>query len=86
MKTIIPLLLLTILTGCASVHKDPVNNPQSLNNDDLIKSQIAKIETMQREMERREQELKMQHLKEIHQAQIQAKNQIINTNCKFFCF
>ena len=80
---LVPLLA---LTACASTTRDPVHNPQSLNNEDLIKIQIAKMEAMQRDMERREQELKIQHLKELHQVQNQAKNQIINTNCKFFCF
>ena len=81
------LLLLPVLslTACTT-YRDPVHNPQGLNNDELIKTQIAKLDAMQRDMERREQELKMQHLKELHQAPIQAKNQIINTNCKFFCF
>ena len=84
------LLLVPILalTACAStVTKDPVHNPQSLNNDDLIKTQIAKLEQMQRDMEKREQELKYQHLKEITQLQMQNKGpHTVNTNCKFFCF
>jgi septal ring factor EnvC (AmiA/AmiB activator) len=82
------LVPLFALTACVSAPaaKDPVHNPQGLNSDDLIRTQIAKMEAMQRDMERREQELKMQHLKELHQVQNQAKNQIINTNCKFFCF
>ena len=87
MKTKFLILVpLFALTACASTTRDPVHNPQSLNNEDLIKIQIAKMEAMQRDMERREQELKMQHLKELHQVQNQAKNQVINTNCKFFCF
>ena len=84
------LLLVSIfaLTACTStVHKDPVHNPQSLNNDDLIRTQIAKLEQMQREMEKRESELKYQHLKEITQLQMQNKGpHTVNTNCKFFCF
>lgn len=81
---IIPLLF---LTACASTTRDPVHNPQGLNNDDLIKTQIAKMDAMQRDIERREQELKMQHLKELHTMQMQNKApHTINTNCKFFCF
>lgn len=89
MKTIIPLLLLTILTGCASVHKDPINNPQSLNNDDLIKAQIERIAKLERDMEKREQELKYQHLKELQTVQVRQAQQVpqtVNTQCKFFCF
>ena len=89
MKTIIPVLLLSILTGCASVHKDPVNNPQSLNNDDLIKTQIERIAKLERDMEKREQELKYQHLKELQTVQLRQAQQVpntVNTSCKFFCF
>jgi uncharacterized protein YcfL len=81
---LVPLLA---LTACASTTRDPVHNPQGLTNEDLIKTQIAKMEAMQRDMERREQELKMQHIKELHQTQMQSKApHTINTNCKFFCF
>lgn len=81
---IVPLLF---LTACASTTRDPVHNPQGLNNEDLIKTQIAKMDAMQRDIERREQELKMQHLKELHSMQIQSKApHTINTNCKIFCF
>jgi hypothetical protein len=89
MKTkLIFILPFVALTAC-STYKDPVHNPQSLNNDDLIKTQIAKIEAMQRDMDKREQELKMQHLKELHQTQLQNKSstaQTVNTNCRFLCF
>lgn len=89
MKTkLIFILPFVALTAC-STYKDPVHNPQSLNNDDLIKTQIAKIESIQREMDKREQELKMQHLKELHQTQLQSKSstaQTVNTNCRFLCF
>jgi hypothetical protein len=80
-----PLLL---VTACSSTPmRDPVHNPQGLNNDDLIKTQIAKLEAMQRDMERRESELKYQHLKELTQVQMQQKApHTVNTNCKFFCF
>ena len=88
MKTKYLLLVpLLALTACASTTRDPVHNPQSLNNEDLIKTQIAKLEAMQRDMERREQELKYQHLKELTQVQMQQKApHTVNTNCKFFCF
>lgn len=89
MKTIIPLLLLSLLTACTTVHKDPVNNPQSLPNDDLIKTQIDRIAKLEREMERRETELKFQHLKELQTVQIKQAQQApntVNTSCKFFCF
>ena len=82
------LLLLPVLslTACTT-YRDPVHNPQGLNNDDLIKTQIAKLEAMQRDMERRESELKYQHLKELTQVQMQQKApHTVNTNCKFFCF
>ena len=99
MKTKLLLLLPVLLaTACSTVTKDPVHNPQGLNNDDLIKTQIAKMEAMQRESEKREQELKMQHIKELHQAhlqqlqanktanQSQSQLQTVNTNCRFLCF
>ena len=97
MKTKLLFLLPVLLaTACSTVTKDPVHNPQGLNNDDLIKTQIAKIEAMQRETEKREQELKMQHLKELHQAHLQqlqnnkagnqGQLQTVNTNCRFLCF
>ena len=85
------LLLVPIfaLTACSTtVTKDPVHNPQGLNNDELIKTQITKLEQMQRDMEKREAELKYQHLKELTQMQIQQKNQAAqgHTNCKLLCF
>lgn len=89
MKTKLFLLLPFLLTACAGAPaaKDPVHNPQGLNSDDLIRTQIAKLEAMQREMEKRESELKYQHLKELTQMQIQQKAPTtVNTNCKFFCF
>jgi len=83
------LVPLFALTACVSpqAHKDPVHNPQGLNQDELIKTQIARIEKLEREMERRENDLKFQHMKELHSVQIQSKApHTINTNCKFFCF
>ena len=88
MKTKYILLVpLLALTACASTTRDPVHNPQGLNQDELIKTQIARIEKLEREMERRENDLKFQHMKELHSVQIQSKApHTINTNCKFFCF
>lgn len=92
MKTKSKLLFLApllLLTACNTITKDPVHNPQGLNNDDLVKTQIAKIEALQRENDRREQELKMQHLRELHQVQTRATQSIpqtVNTNCRFLCF
>lgn len=84
---IIPLFALSACVTPQTAHKDPVHNPQNLNQDDLIKSQIARIEKLEREMERRENDLKFQHMKEMHQVQIQSKApHTVNTNCKFFCF
>jgi hypothetical protein len=89
MKTkLIFILPLLALTAC-STYKDPVHNPQSLNNDDLIKTQIARIEAMQREMDKRETELKFQHIKELNQVQTKSVlqgTQTVNTNCRFLCF
>jgi hypothetical protein len=91
MKTIIPLLLLPILTACGTaVHRDPVANPHNLNNPDLIQAQISQITKLEREMERREQEMKYQHLKELTQMQVQQKQQPASAqghaNCKLLCF
>jgi len=84
---LVPLLALAACVTPQTAHKDPVNNPQGLNQDDLIKAQIARIEKLEREMERRENDLKFQHMKEMHQVQIQSKSpHTVNTNCKFFCF
>jgi len=77
-----PLLLVTACSS--SPMRDPVHNPQGLNNDDLIKTQIAKLEAMQRDMERREQELKYQHLRELNQMQMQVKTR--SSECRFLCF
>lgn len=84
---IIPVLSLAACVTPQTAHKDPIHNPQGLNQDDLIKTQIARIEKLEREMERRENDLKYQHMKELHQVQIQSKSpHTVNTNCKFFCF
>ncbi len=92
MKTIIPLLLLSLLTACTStpqLAQDPRVNPQLLSTNDLIKSQIEKMEKLERDMEKREQELKYQHLKELQTVQMKHAQQVpqtVNTQCKFFCF
>ena len=92
MKTIIPLLLLSLLTACTStpqLAQDPRVNPQLLSTNDLIKSQIEKMEKLERDMEKREQELKYQHLKELQTVQVKHAQQVpqtLNTQCKFFCF
>jgi len=88
MKTIIPVLLLSLLTACSTaIHKDPVTNPHMLTNPDLIKAQIEHIAKLEREMERREQEMKYQHLKEMTQMQMQQKQSAPgHNNCKLLCF
>lgn len=84
----IPLFLLTACGTPQVAHKDPVINPQGFNPDDLIKTQTARIEKLERDMEKREAELKYQHLKELTQVQIQQKNRPSegHISCKFFCF
>jgi hypothetical protein len=87
MKTIIPLLLLSMLTACSTATlKDPVANPQGLTNPDLIKVQLEHIAKLEREMEKREQELKYQHLKELTQMQVQKQSAQGHANCKLLCF
>jgi hypothetical protein len=93
MKTIIPLLMLSLLTACTStppLANDPRVNPQMLSTNDLIKAQIEKMEKLERDMEKREQEMKYQHLKELTQMQIQQKQQPAaaqgHANCKLLCF
>ena len=89
MKTIIPLLLLSMLTACSTATlRDPVANPHGLTNPDLIKAQIDYIAKLEREMEKREQELKYQHLKELTQIQVQQKQAASSghNNCKLLCF
>ena len=91
MKTIIPLLLLSMLTACSTATlKDPVANPHGLTNPDLIKAQIDQIAKLERDMEKREQEMKYQHLKELTQMQMQQKQQPVSAqghaNCKLLCF
>jgi hypothetical protein len=87
MKTIIPLLLLTLLTACQTqppLVNDPRVNPQMLSTNDLLKAQIEKMEKLERDMERREHDLKFQHMKELNQVQMQAKAR--SSECRFLCF
>ena len=93
MKTIIPILLLTMLTACTTtppLAQDPRVNPQMLSTNDLIKTQIEKMEKLEREMEKREIAMKYEHLKELQAVQLQAQaktgSHVLNTQCKFFCF
>ena len=82
---LVPLLT---LTACASTVRDPVMNPRSLNDQELLREKIVRVEQLEREMEKREAELKYQHLKELTQIQIQQKNRPSegHTNCKLLCF
>jgi hypothetical protein len=63
-------------------------NPRSLNDQELLREKIVRVEQLEREMERREAELKYQHLKELTQLQVQQKNRPSegHVSCKFFCF
>lgn len=84
------LLLVPILalTACGATVRDPVVNPRSLNDQELLREKIVRVEQLQREMEKREAELKYQHLKELTQIQMQQKNQAAqgHNNCKLLCF
>ena len=86
MKTIIPLLLLSMLTACSTVGQKTVQNPEGYRDQELILIQQAKLEKMERDMERREQELKYQHLKELTQMQVQKQSAQGHANCKLLCF
>jgi sensor histidine kinase YesM len=80
-----PLLL---MTACGTTVRDPVMNPRSLNDQELLREKIVRVEQLEREMERREAELKYQHLKELTHLQMQQKNRPSegHVSCKFFCF
>ncbi len=82
---LVPLLA---LTACGTTVRDPVMNPRSLNDQELLREKIVRVEQLEREMEKREAELKYQHLKELTQMQIQQKNRPSegHVSCKFFCF
>jgi len=82
------LVPLFALTACGTTVRDPVMNPRSLNDQELLREKIVRVEQLEREMEKREAELKYQHLKELTQMQIQQKNRPSegHVSCKFFCF
>ena len=82
---LVPLLA---LTACGTTVRDPVMNPRSLNDQELLREKIVRIEQLEREMEKREAELKYQHLKELTQMQIHQKSRPSegHVSCKFFCF
>jgi len=82
---LVPLLL---LTACGTTVRDPVMNPRSLNDQELLREKIVRVEQLEREMEKREAELKYQHLKELTHLQMQQKNRPseAHVSCKFFCF
>lgn len=84
MKTIIPLLMLTLLTACSSTGQKTAQNPEGYRDQELILIQQAKLEKLERDMERREQELKYQHLRELNQMQMQVKTR--SSECRFLCF
>jgi hypothetical protein len=86
MKTIIPLLLLSMLTACSTTGQRTVQNPEGYRDQELILIQQAKLEKMERDMERREQELKYQHLKELTQMQVQKQAAQGHVSCKLLCF
>lgn len=90
MKTIIPLLLLSMLTACSSVPTTPqksVHNPEGLRDAELIQAQQARIDKMEREMERREMQLRFDHLKELQTVQIkQTQPAPGHVSCKILCF
>ena len=84
MKTIIPLLMLTLLTACSSTGQKTAQNPEGYRDQELILIQQAKLEKLERDMERREQDLKYQHLRELNQMQMQVKTR--SSECRFLCF
>jgi hypothetical protein len=87
MKTIILLLLLSMLTACSSVPQKSAHNPEGLRDIELIQAQQARIEKMEREMERREMQMKFDHLKELQTVQIkQVQPAPGHVNCKLLCF
>lgn len=91
MKTkskLIFLVPLLFLTACGTTVRDPVMNPRSLNDQELLREKIVRVEQLEREMQKREAELKYQHLKELTQLQMQQKSRPAegHVSCKFFCF
>ena len=90
MKTIIPLLLLSMLTACSSVpqvSQKTATNPEGLKDSELVQAQQARIDKLEREMERREMQMKFEHLKELQTVQIkQAQPVPGHVSCKLLCF
>lgn len=89
MKTIIPLLLLSMLTACSTVAlpQKSATNPEGLRDPELIQMQQARIDKMEREMERREMQMKFDHLKELQTVQIkQVQSSPGHVSCKLLCF
>lgn len=87
MKTIIPLLLLSMLTACSSVPQKSAHNPEGLRDAELIQSQQARIDKLEREMERREMQLRFDHLKELQTVQTkQIQPAPGHVSCKLLCF
>jgi hypothetical protein len=82
---VMPLLF---VTACGTTVRDPVVNPRSLNDQELLREKIVRVEQLEREMEKRESEMKYQHLKELTQVQIQQRSRPAegHVSCKFFCF
>ena len=90
MKTIIPLLLLSMLTACSTVAlpTKTATNPEGLKDSELVQAQQARIDKLEREMERREMQLKYEHLKELQNVQIKQVQQPApgHVSCKLLCF
>jgi len=84
MKTIIPLLMLSLLTACSTTGQRTAQNPEGYRDQELILIQQAKLEKLERDMERREQDLKFQHMRELNQMQMQVKTR--SSECRFLCF
>ena len=82
------MLPLLLVTACGTTVRDPVINPRSLNDQELLREKIVRVEQLEREMDKRESEMKYQHLKELTQVQIQQRSRPSegNISCKFFCF
>jgi hypothetical protein len=89
MKTIIPLLLLSMLTACSTVAlpTKTATNPEGLKDSELVQAQQARIDKLEREMERREIQMKFDHLKELQTVQIkQVQPAPGHVSCKLLCF
>jgi len=88
MKTIIPLLMLSLLTACSTTGQRTAQNPEGYRDQELILIQQAKLEKLERDMERREMQLKYEHLKELQTVQIKQVQQPApgHVSCKLLCF